>query len=208
MGGGRGGTGGGRRGGAGGAARDETVKFPSAGDLQKFNPAALIVDKRKKVALDDSQVTALTAIRSRICERNAPVLARYDSIRKDFKPPKAQDRERTGSTPETDSVRVASLNQMRTLRELLDTLSARRTTDVREVLDYITDEKQHKAAVELLNDQDRNFTDKLPRLPEGRGGRRSGPNIQELAERVQPVAITVVAVSLLSQPILVIPPPP
>ena len=100
------------------------------------------------------------------------MLARYDSIRKDFKPPKAQDQNRTGSTPETDSVRVASLRQMHTLRELLDSLSARRTTDVREVLDYITEEKQHKTAVELLNDQDRDFTDKLPRLSEWGGGRR------------------------------------
>ena len=174
MGGGRGGMGGGRRGGGGAAARDEVVKFPSAGDLQKFNPAALVVDKRRKIALDDAQLTALTAIRGRIYERNAPILDRYDSIRKDFKPPKAQDRDRTGSTPETDSVRVASLNQMRTLHELLDTLSARRTTDVREVLDHITDEKQHKAAVELLNDQDRDFSDKLPRVPEGREGRRGG----------------------------------
>jgi hypothetical protein len=170
---GRGGMGGGRRGGGGGAPmREEEVKFPSASDLQKFNPAALIVDKRKKVSLDDAQVTALTAIRGRIYERNADVLARYDSIRKDFKPPKVQDRDRTGSTPETDSVRLASLNQMQTLRQLLDTLSARRTNDVREVLDFLTDEKQHKAAVELLNDQDRDFTDKLPRMAQGRGGRR------------------------------------
>jgi len=171
---GRGGMGGGRRGGGGGGPREEEVKFPSASDLQKLNPAALMVDKRKKVSLDDSQVTALTAIRSRIFERNADVMARYDSIRRDYKPPKAQDRDRTGSTSETDSVRLASLNQMRTLRQLLDTLSARRTTDVREVLDYITDEKQHKAAVELLNDQDRDFTDKLPRMPSGGAGGRRG----------------------------------
>jgi hypothetical protein len=175
MGGGRGGIGGmggGRRG--GGFNREEEVKFPSASELQRFNPAALMVDKRKKVSLADSQVTALTAIRNRISERNAPLLARYDSIRKDYKPPKPQDRDRTGSTPETDSVRTASLNQMRTLRQLVDSLSARRTADVREVLDYLAEEKQHRAAVDLLNDQDRDFTDKLPRFPDGRGGRR-GP---------------------------------
>ena len=169
---GRGGMGGGRRSGGGNVAREEEVKFPSASDLQKLNPAALIVDKRKKVSLDDGQVTAMTAIRSKIYERNANVLARYDSIRKDYKPPKAQDRDRTGSTPETDSVRVASLNQMRTLRQLLDTLSARRTADVRDVLDFLTDDKQHRAAVELLNEQDRDFTDKLPRNAGAGGGRR------------------------------------
>lgn len=169
---GRGGMGGGRRGGGSNMDREQEIKFPSASDLQKLNPAALIVDKRKKVSLDDGQVTALTAIRSKIYERNADVLARYDSIRKDYKPPKAQDRDRTGSTPETDSVRVASLNQMRTLRQLLDTLSARRTADVRDVLDFLTDDKQHRAAVELLNEQDRDFTDKLPRNSSAGGGRR------------------------------------
>jgi hypothetical protein len=92
---GRGGMGGGRRGGGSNMDREQEIKFPSASDLQKLNPAALIVDKRKKVSLDDGQVTALTAIRSKIYERNADVLARYDSIRKDYKPPKAQDRDRT-----------------------------------------------------------------------------------------------------------------
>lgn len=175
RGGGGGGMGGGRRGG-GGMNRDEEVKFPSASDLQKFNPAALMVDKRKKVSLDDGQVTALTAIRARIYERNSGVLARYDSIRKDYRPAKPQDQSRTGSTPETDSARVASLNQMRTLSGLLDSLSARRTADVKEVLDFLTEEKQHRAAVDLLNEQDRDFSDKLPRLPLGRGGLRGRGN--------------------------------
>ena len=166
-----GGMGGGRRGG-GGMSRDEEIKFPSASDLQKFNPAALMVDKRKKVSLDDAQVTALTAIRTKIFERNSGVLARYDSVRKDYKPPKPQDQNRTGSTTETDSARVASLNQMRTLSGLIDSLSARRTTDVKEVLGFLTEEKQHRAAVDLLNEQDRDFTDKLPRIPQGRGGLR------------------------------------
>ena len=71
---------------------------------------------------------------------------------------------------------MASLSQMRTLRELLDTISARRYTDVREVLDYVTDDKQHKVVVALLNEQDRDFTDKLPRAMEGRGGGRRGPS--------------------------------
>jgi len=159
---------GGRRGELG---REAAISFPSASELQRFNPAALVVDKRKKLSLADSQVAALTAIRNRINERNVELLARYDSTRKEFKPPRPQDRDRTGSTPETDSVRVAALAQMRTLRQLVDSISERRTTDVRDVLEYLTDEKQHRAAVELLNDQDREFTDKLPRMPEGRRGR-------------------------------------
>lgn len=151
--------------------REETVEFPTAKDLEKFNPAALMIDKRKKLSLADSQVAAMTAIRSKIYERNASLLAQYDSIRKDFRPPKPEDRSRTGSTPETDSARVASLRQMEILRSLLDTLTARRTNDVGDVLQYLSAEKQHKTAVELLNDQDRDYSDKLPKFP-SRGGFR------------------------------------
>ena len=137
-------------------------------------PKSGVMVRIPTLCTSNSQVAALTAIRSRIYERNGELLARYDSIRKDYRPPKAQDRNRTGSTPETDSVRIASLNQMRTLRQLIDSISTRRTADVRDVLDYLTDDKQHKAAVELLNDQDRDFSDKLPRMLDGRGGRRGG----------------------------------
>lgn len=169
---------GGRRGG-GGVNREAPIKLPAASELQRFNPAALMIDKRKKVTLADSQVTALIEIRNTINERNAPLLARYDSIRKDFSPPKPQDRDRVGSTPETDSVRTTALSQMRTLQSLLDSLSARRTADVGDVLAYLTDATQHRAAVKLLNEQDRDFSDKLPGLGQdgaGRGGRagRSG----------------------------------
>ncbi len=169
---------GGRRGG-GGVNREAPIKLPAASELQRFNPAALLIDKRRKVTLADSQVTALIEIRNMINERNAPLLARYDSIRKDFSPPKPQDRDRVGSTPETDSVRTTALSQMRTLQSLLDSLSARRTADVGDVLAYLTDATQHRAAVKLLNEQDRDFSDKLPGLGQdgsGRGGRggRSG----------------------------------
>lgn len=170
---------GGRRNGGGEMGRnaEANIEFPTAKDLEKFNPAALVIDKRKKLSLADSQVTALTAIRSKIYERNASILAQYDSLRRDFKPPRSQDRDRTGSTPETDSARVASLRQMQTLRSLLDSVTARRTTDVGEVLNYISDPNQHRTAVDLLNDQDRDFTDKMPKLPGAGGGmrgRRSG----------------------------------
>jgi len=106
----------------------------------------------------------LTALRGKIFERNADLLARYDSIRKDYHRPSA------GSQPHRfdagdDSARVASLGQMRTLTQLIDSLSVRRTRDVGEVLNYLTDDKQHRAAVELLNEQDRDFTDKLPKCP-------------------------------------------
>jgi hypothetical protein len=167
---------GGREGGFGN--RTEEIRFPAASELQRFNPAAFMVDKRRKLSLADSQVTAMNALRTKINDRNGPLFARYDSIRKDFKPPKPQDRERTGSTPETDSVRMAAMRQMRELRDLVDSISARRTADVGDVLNYLRDETQHRTAVELLNEQDRDFTDKLPHMgelrSEGRGGRRGG----------------------------------
>ncbi len=58
MGGGGMGRGGGGRRGSGGAQQSDNTppKFPSAADLQKFNPAALLVDKKKKLGLPDSTV--------------------------------------------------------------------------------------------------------------------------------------------------------
>src|ERR1039457_2079215 len=132
RGGGMGGMGGGRRGGGrggeGGAREAEPPKFPEAKDLQKFNPASLLIDKKKKLSLADSQVAALKALESKIYERNAALLVQYDSLRSAYRPP-ARDANATPS-PGADSARTASLTQMRFMRSLLDSLSERRRLDV------------------------------------------------------------------------------
>jgi hypothetical protein len=167
---GRGGMGG-RRG--GGEGRGADAIMPEAGEFRKLNPAGLIVDNRKKLGLTDAQASALVAMRDRSKEGNEPLLVHYDSVRKEVRTLVTNRRGRRGEQQqEADSTQANGMQAMRTMRFLLDSLGARREADVRAVLDYLTDEKQHREAAKLLNDQDLTFQEKLPRL--GGRGRRGG----------------------------------
>jgi hypothetical protein len=69
-------------------SRAPNLKFPPAKTLQEYNPAALLLDKHKKLKLTDVQQEQLKTLRLQIFERNAEVLARYDSLQREYKPPK------------------------------------------------------------------------------------------------------------------------
>jgi hypothetical protein len=173
---GRGGMGG-RRGG-GGEGRGADMLLPEAGEFRKLSPAGLIVDNRKKVGLTDEQASALVVMRDRSKEGNEPLLVHYDSVRKEVRTLVTSRRGRRGEQQaEADSTQGNGMQAMRTMRFLLDSLGTRREADVRAVLDYLTDEKQRKAAAQLLNDQDLTFQEKLPRMGGRgrRGGEPSGP---------------------------------
>lgn len=178
--GGMGGMGGGRRGGGMGGERGargaEPPKFPEAKDLQNFNPASLIIDKKKKLSLADSQVAALKGLETKIYERNAALLVRYDSLRSAYRPP-SRDAGRDAPAPSADSTRMVAMTQMRGMRTLLDSLAERRRVDVHETLDLIADEKTKKKAAEFVDDQDKKFNELIPQLPAGGGGsgRRGRP---------------------------------
>ena len=167
----------GRRGGNrdGGFSREpKEIVYPPAKDLQHFNPAELLIDKKRKLSLTDSQVTALTAMRSKFFERTGALLARYDSVRADYKPPKYDPRETPSAW--TDSLRRAASVQQRLLNTWLDTLMAWRHEDVRATLDFLTDDKQKKTAAELIDKQEEEFLKAIPAIPPsgGRGGGRGG----------------------------------
>lgn len=178
RGGGMGGMGGRRGGGRGegGGGRAANMALPESGDFKKLSPAGLMVDNRKKLALNDSQYAALTVMRDRSRDGNAPILAHYDSVRKEVRELINDRRGRRQQTQEADSAQGKGMQSMRTLQFLLDTLTTRRATDVSEVLEFLKDEKQHRAAAELLNDQDLTFQEKLPRLGGGRGRRGGEPD--------------------------------
>ena len=160
--------GGGRTGGDRGMSR-EAPKFPEAKDLQKFNPASLLIDKRKKLSLADSQLAALRSLEVWINERNAPLLVRYDSVRRDYRPPSATNRD---AAPGADSTRGAAMAEMRFMRSLLDSLVERRRADVSETLALIPDEKQKVKAAGVIDEQDKQFADALPRVFSPVGGGR------------------------------------
>jgi hypothetical protein len=163
----------GRRGGGGERGRGAEMVLPESGDFKKLSPAGLMIDNRKKLSLADSQVSTLTVMRDRARDGNAPILSHYDSVRKEVREVLNNRRNRR-QQQEADSTQGEGMQALRTMRFLLDTLSTRREQDVREVLEYFKDEKQHKEAARLLNDQDLTFQERLPRLGAGGRGRRGG----------------------------------
>jgi hypothetical protein len=176
MGGGMGGMGGNRRGagrgGMGGEGSRAAPKFPVAKDLEKLNPAALLVDKHKKLSLSDSQVAPLKSLELTIYERNGTLMARYDSLRKEYKPPSGQP-----STAADDKAQADAMVQMRMMRGILDSLIERRRVDVQESLGLIPDDHKRQAA-ELLDKQDKEFLEQIPSssaMGGGGGGRRGRP---------------------------------
>ncbi|MFI5310818.1 MAG: hypothetical protein ACHQQ3_06265 [Gemmatimonadales bacterium] len=62
--------------------KKEAPRYPTVRDVEDHNPASLFVDKRKKLSLPDSIVSQLKVLEKTFKERNAPVLAMYDSVRR------------------------------------------------------------------------------------------------------------------------------
>lgn len=173
---------GGRRGGGaeGGGSRAPNMKFPAAKALEKYNPAALMLDKHKKLSLADSQVALFRQMEQRIFERNATLLTRYDSLQKDFRPPRFDANSGGAREPTADSTRRVAMIQMRQLRTLVDSLQDRRRADVQEVLGALADESQRKKAAEFLDKQDEEFSKEFPAAAMQRANRRGegGPESQ------------------------------
>jgi hypothetical protein len=144
--------GGGREGMSSGGSR-VAPKFPVAKDLEKLNPAALLIDKRKKLSLSDSQIALLKALELKIYERNGDLMAQYDSVRKEYRPP--------SSSSGDDKGQAESMAQVKLMTSLLDQLVDRRRTDVQESLTLVTDEHK-KTAAELLDKQDKEFLEQIP----------------------------------------------
>jgi hypothetical protein len=156
---GRGGGGGGRgRTGDKYAPTNDMPKYPGAAEVQKYNPVVLLIDKRKKLSLTDSQVTVLRGLQGKIYERNADLVGTYDSVQKIYKPENAND----ASSLAADSAHTRALVQTRLMNSILDSLMQRRQADDLEALSLITDEKQKKQAAEMLDKQDADFAKLMP----------------------------------------------
>ncbi len=149
------------------APTNDLPKYPGVGEIQKFNPVAMLIDQRKKMPLNDSTVALLVALRSVVYERNADLMARYDSVQRIYKPENAND----ASSLKADSVRTRSMQQTLIMNAALDSLMSRRQNDDLDALALITDDKQKKKAADLLDKQDADFAKLLP-AGAPRGGRR------------------------------------
>ena len=146
--------------------------MPSSRDLVRMNPAALLIDKRKKLVLADSLVKQLKAVQKTIDDRNAPLMAQYDSIHKWTLPlsssaaaasstaPGFRDADKSMAAPAASPAEQAKMqSSMRDLRRLVMDFRERRKTDVAEALAVVPD-AQKAAATDLLEHQDADL-DKL-----------------------------------------------
>jgi hypothetical protein len=140
------------------APTTDMAKYPAAAELQKYNPVVLLIDKRKKLALADSQVTALRALQGKIYERNGDLIASYDAIQKAYKPENAGD----ASSLAADSNHTRALQQVHTMNDILDSLMARRQADDLEAIEMLPTDKQKKDAAKLLDGQDADFAKLMP----------------------------------------------
>lgn len=181
----RGGIGGriggmGRRGGAGRAGGDgapvEALNFPSAAELQRYNPAQLLLDRREDLVLTADQTVPLTNLKPKIDQRNADLYARYDSVQKTYHAPtldRSRLQNRGSGRQQPDSATADGLAKMRRMRLLLDTLETRRILDVSESVAIMSGDLQKQRASEFIAQQEKDLRAKLPVA--GRGaGRRGG----------------------------------
>lgn len=178
--GGMGGMGGRRGGGMGdqrmGGQRAMLPRFATAKELERFNAAEALLNDRKKLKLTDPQVEQLTTLRATLFEKNADLLVRYDSVRRNFNPPKAL----TDNSGPSDASAMPSQEEMAKLREQMMAMAAvgdqllRRRADNMEVCLALVDDTQKDRARRVLDDQTDDMKKVLPQLPsrDGRGGRR------------------------------------
>lgn len=177
-----------QRGGGGGASRATArptldtpdmpaLRAPSLRDVEELNPAWKLLDKRRKLALTDSEVAQLKVIEQRIADRDKPLLVTYDSVRRDFHPPAAHamsglsDAEKAAMQP-SDVELAKPRMQLRVMHNIIGLIAKERPHDVDATLAIVTDGAQKKKAMDYLKDQDDDLARLLPPLGAPPGGAR------------------------------------
>jgi len=118
--------------------------------------------------LDDSTVSNLRVLQSKVYERNGDLIARYDSVQRLYKNENAND----ASNLKADSVRRMALTQVGIMNAVMDSLMSRRQNDDTDALAIIPDEKQKKKAADLLDKWDAEFAKLMPAGAAPRANRR------------------------------------
>lgn len=127
-----------------------------------MNPADHLIDKKRKLKLDDSTVTALQSLSGAINERYAPTLARYDSLRTQVN--MARNRTSSAMAPSIEEQQIARERAIVLIRTMAE-LRAQRTKDVDEALALLPEDKRAEGRT-LLDEQAEDMV---------RTFRRSGP---------------------------------
>jgi hypothetical protein len=168
-----------RSGGNPGGGEAPPARPATVGQLEDLNPARMLVDKRKKISLADSQVNQLKALDRKIADRNKPLLAQYDSVRREMHFPNSgpaggemaskmgSGSKRSGGATSasggpafpagggsTESPEAVALlrSQMQALGAISQQFKARHDTDLAEALALLTPEQVEKAK-EFVDEQ-------------------------------------------------------
>ena len=146
--------------------RNGLPKFATAKELERFNAADALLNESRKLKLTDTQVEQLTSLRATLFEQNARLLVRYDSVRRDFKVPKALDGSPSGASaqPPTREEMMALSDQMKVMMDVADELVARRAEQVTVCLALLDDSQKGRAA-DVLKDQGGELRKQVPERP-------------------------------------------
>ncbi len=142
------------------------MKSPSSRDLGDMNPAAFLIDKRKKLALADSTVNQLKTLQKTISDRYAAFNLSYDSTRKWTMPLSSSSSSaataglhggsgdsKLTSVGASPAEQAKMQSSVRDLRAMMADYRGRRKADVADALAVIP-EAQKKAATDMLIGQD------------------------------------------------------
>jgi hypothetical protein len=158
---------GGRRmdGGMGQMGRNALPKFATTNEMQTFNAADALLKDAGKLKLTEAQVTALTSLRGALYERNADLMVRYDSVRRNFKIPKALESPNQSDGTMPSQQEMAALGeQMRFMVNIAEQIAARRPEQIAQCL-AVLDPSQHDRANKVLADQSDDLKKATPHLP-------------------------------------------
>lgn len=115
------------------------------------NPAEELVDKRRRLGLDEATLTTLRALAATMNERYAPDLARYDSLRTQVNMARnvAQERASAGRLPDADAEQIAGERAV-VLGRVMAAVREQRALDVEEALAVVPEEKREAARAMLV----------------------------------------------------------
>ena len=132
------------------------LRLPTKSDIEQLSPSGFLVDKRKKLQLDEKMVDALRAAETAEKERNRELLTTYDSVRREVQKFAGND---LPSAPEDGALRQMAFSNLR--QQVRET----RVRDRAAALAAVPEDKR-AAAEQLLKENDEDYDKKV-----GAGGR-------------------------------------
>lgn len=156
--------------------RQSLPTFATAKELEKFNAADALIQEQRKLKLTEAQITQLTSLRATLYEKNADLLVRYDSVRREYKPPASLSDARgpadPGALPSQEE--MAKLrDQMLLMMSIGEQLMERRPDQVATCV-ALVDDSQRDRATKVLDEQTKELRKQIPERPtrDGRAPRR------------------------------------